>query len=249
MSSNIALQLYSIKELAEKNFLGPLKNVAEIGYNGVEFAGFFKTSAKELHKTLQDLNLKASGSHVGIEALNANVGELIEYSLEIGSPYLICAWLPEDMRNSADAYKRTGELFNQIGSKCKDSGIKFAFHNHGAEFDKFDGEFGLDLLAANTQKDLLFIELDTFWVEYRGLNSVDFIHKYGERCALLHIKDMKSLEEKVNTEIGKGIMDFKKIIAAGKQYGVEWYTVEQEEFKIPQLQSIRESYEYLKEIV
>jgi sugar phosphate isomerase/epimerase len=142
MSSKIALQLYSIKELTEKNFLGALKNVAEIGYNGVEFAGFF-----------------------------------------------------------------------------------------------------------NTQEDLLFIELDTFWAEYCGLRSVDFIHKYGERCSLLHIKDMKSLEEKVNTEIGKGVMDFKEIVAAGKQYGVEWYTVEQEEFEIPQLQSIRESYEYLKGIV
>jgi Holliday junction resolvasome RuvABC ATP-dependent DNA helicase subunit len=80
----------------------------------VEFAGFFNTHAKELRKTLKDLNLKSAGSHVGIETLNANLGELIEYSLEIGNPYLICPWLPKEMRNSADAYKRTGtcQTFN-----------------------------------------------------------------------------------------------------------------------------------------
>jgi sugar phosphate isomerase/epimerase len=245
----IALQLYSIKELTEKDFLGTLKKVAEVGYAGVEFAGFFNTPARELRKVLDDLNLKAAGSHAGPDALKADLEALIEYALEIGNPYLIAPWMPEEMRNSADAYKRTGELFNQIGSKCKENGLKFGYHNHEFEFEKFGGEYGLDLLVANTQPDHLFIELDTFWVEYSGLKSVDFINKYKERCAILHIKEMMSLEQKVNTEIGKGIMDFKGITAAGKKYGAEWYTVEQEEFEIDQLQSIRESYGYLKGIL
>ncbi len=82
-----------------------------------------------------------------------------------------------------------------------------------------------------------------------GLRSVDFIEKYKERCSVLHIKDMKSEQEKVNTEIGKGIMDFKGITALGKKYGVQWYTVEQEEYEIPQLESIEESLRYLRKIV
>lgn len=245
----IGLQLYSIKELTEKDFLGTLKKVAEAGYAGVEFAGFFNTPAKELRKVLDSLNLKAAGSHVGPDALKANLGELIEYALEIGNPYLICPWMPEEMCNSGDAYKRTADLFNQIGQKCKDNGLKFGYHNHEFEFKKFDGEYGLDLLVANTQPDLFFIELDTFWVEYSGLKSVDFINKYKERCSILHIKEMKSLEEKVSTTVGKGVMDFKGITAAGKQHGVEWYTVEQEEFESDQLESVRQGYEYLKAIL
>lgn len=245
----IGLQLYSIKELTKLDFIGTLKDVAKIGYDGVEFAGYFGTPAGELKKALDSFGLKAAGSHIGIGELTESLDPVIEYSLEIDSPYIICPGLPQNMRDSEDNYKRTAELFNKIGSKCRDNGIRFGYHNHDFEFKKFNGEFGLDILVDNTQAELLFIELDTFWVEYSGLRSTEFIEKYKERCAVLHIKDMKSLEEKKNTEIGKGIMDFREIVSCAGKYGTEWYTVEQEEFEIPQLQSIEESIRYLRGIL
>lgn len=245
----IGLQLYSIKELTQKDFLGTLEKVAKIGYDGVEFAGYFNTPAKELGKTLKDLGLQAAGSHIGIDRLKNELDSVIEYSLEIGDPYIICPGLPVSMRDSADAWKRTADIFNSIGLKCKDNGIPFGYHNHDFEFQKFDGEYGLDIMVSNTQPDLVFVELDTFWVEYCGLKSIDFMNKYKERCLILHIKDMKSQEEKVNTEIGKGVMDFKEITSLGKKLGVKWYTVEQEEFEIPLLQSIEESLHYLRGIL
>jgi sugar phosphate isomerase/epimerase len=246
---NIGLQLYSIKELTGEDFIGTLEKVAKIGYTGVEFAGYFNTSAKDLKNALDTFGLKAAGSHIGINAIVDNLDEVIEYSLQINDPYIICPGLPVNMRDSADAYKRLAELFNKAGEKCKKHGIQFGYHNHDFEFEKFNGEYGLDLLTADTDPDLVHIELDTFWVEYCGLKSVDFINKYKERCSLLHIKDMKSWEEKINTEIGKGVMDFKSITELGKNYNVKWYTVEQEEFDIPQLQSIEESFKYLNSIL
>jgi sugar phosphate isomerase/epimerase len=246
---NIALQLYSIKELTSVDFIGTLEKVAKVGYNGVEFAGYFNTPAKELKKALDSFNLKAAGSHIGIGAITENLDAVIDYSLQINDPYIICPGLPVHMRDSSDAYKKLAELFNKVGQKCKDNGIQFGYHNHDFEFEKFDGEYGLDILFGNTESELVHMELDTFWVEYTGLKSLDFINKYKERCSILHIKDMKSLENKVNTEIGKGIMEFKPMVEAGKSYGVKWYTVEQEEFEIPQLQSIQESYDYLKSIL
>ncbi|GIO60723.1 hypothetical protein BCV73_09130 [Paenibacillus sp. SSG-1] len=245
----VALQLYSIKELTGTDFLGTLRKVAETGYDGVEFAGYFNTSASDLKKALDEYGLQAAGSHIGVSELTDHLDRTIEYSQEINSAYIICPGLPEEMRNSADSYKRTAELFNRIGERCKQSGIRFGYHNHGIEFEKFDGEYGLDLLVNNTDPDHLFIELDTYWAEHAGLRSVDFINKYKERCAILHIKDMKSLEDKRNTEIGSGIMDFRAITAAGKQYGVNWFTVEQEEYEIPQLDSIGQSLKYLREIL
>ena len=246
---NIGLQLYSIKELTGVDFLGTLEKVAEIGYTGVEFAGYFNTKAKDLKKHLDKVGLKAAGSHIGIDTLNKDLNSVIEYSLEINDPYIICPGLPGPMRDSLDAYKKTSELFNKIGQKCKDNGIQFGYHNHDFEFEQFEGQYGLDLLVNNTDPNLVHIELDTFWVEYCNLRSVDFINKYKERCSILHIKDMKSLEERINTEIGKGVMDFKTITAAGKAYNVKWYTIEQEEFEIPQLQAIQEGFDYLKSIL
>ena len=104
-------------------------------------------------------------------------------------------------------------------------------------------------LGENTDADLVCLEIDTFWVEYTGLKSIDFMNKYSNRLPLIHIKEMKSLSEKVNTEVGKGVMNFKEIIDLAKKYGTKWYIVEQEYFEIPQLQSVEESLNYLRKIV
>lgn len=153
------------------------------------------------------------------------------------------------MRNSADAWKRTAGLFNEIGMKCKENGVQFGYHNHSIEFQKSDGEYGFDILANNTQSDLVCLEIDTYWIEYTGLKSIDFMKKYPDRLSLLHIKEIKSSEDKKCTEVGKGIIDFKEIIKLGKKYGTIWYIVEQEDFDIPYYQSIEESLKYLKSII
>jgi len=248
--AKIGLQLYSIKELTQKDFIGTLKKVAETGYEGVEFAGFFNTPAKELKKALDDFGLKCCGSHTGINLLTDNIEETLQYNLEIGNPYIICPGVPETMRNGADAYKRLADLFNKIGEKCKEHNLQFGYHNHSAEFKIYDGQYGLDILLDNTDPDLVQMELDTFWAEYAGVSSVDFMKRHPKHCAtLIHIKDMKSKEEKVNTEIGKGVMDFVTITKLAKELGIKWYIVEQEEFEIPQLESIKQSLQYLKEIL
>lgn len=248
--SKIGLQLYSIKELTEKDFLGTLREVGEIGYDGVEFAGFFNTPAKELKKVMDDIGLVPCGSHTAVDLLKEDLDNVIEYNLEINNPYIICPSLPKEMCDSADAYKETAQLFNEIGQKCKDNGLQFGYHNHAFEFEKFDGQYGLDILLSNTDPQLVQMELDTYWVEYAGLKSVDFMNKYSEHFkTLIHIKDMKSLEDKVNTEIGKGVIDFKEIVQVAKDLGIQWYIVEQEAFDIPQLDSIKESLEYLRGIL
>lgn len=246
----VGLQLYSIKELTAKDFIGTLKKVAEIGYDGVEFAGFFDTPAKELKKALDDFGLECCGSHTGINLLTDNLKETLDYNLEIGNPYIICPGVPAAMRDSADAYKKLADLFNEIGLKCKEHNLQFGYHNHAHEFEIYDGQHGLDILLSNTDPELVQMELDTFWAEYAGVKSVDFMNRHPKHCStLIHIKDMKSEDEKINTEIGKGIIDFIAITELAKKLGIKWYIVEQEQFNIPQLESIKQSLQYLKEIL
>jgi Xylose isomerase-like TIM barrel. len=247
--SKIGLQLYSIKEETQKDFFGALKKVAEIGYEGVEFAGYFNTPAQDLKKALDQYGLQAAGSHIGIDQLMNNLPAVIEYSKTIGDPFIICPGLPKSMCDSIESYKRTAQILTDIGRQCNENGIQFGYHNHAFEFETFDGKTGFDLLFENSDPDAVKIELDTFWAEYAGYRSVDIINKYGSRCICLHIKDMKSWDDKINTEIGCGVMDFKNIIAAGKKYGIEWYTVEQEEFQRPLFESIEISYKNLKQLL
>lgn len=246
---NIGLQLYSIKELTGVDFFKTLTDVAEAGYDAVEFAGFFDAPAGKLRKVLDDNGLKVCGSHTGMDLLSGSLDQVMEYNAEIGNEYIICPGIPENMRNSEGAWKKTSQLFNDIGMKLKSAGFKFGYHNHYEEFNIYNGKYGYDILGENTDPDLVLMQIDTYWVEYAGLKSVDFMDKYRDRLDVIHIKDMKSLEDKRNTEIGNGIMDFGKIIEKAKEYGTKWYIVEQEYFEMPQLESIKISCDNLRNLL
>jgi len=245
----IGLQLYSVKELTEKDFLGTIKDVANAGYNGVEFAGYYNTSAKDLRKTLDDNGLQACGSHLSIDLLDKDLDGLIAYSQEIGSKYLICPAVWGDMVGSADAWKRTGERFQKIGEKIVKNGLLFGYHNHDFEFIQYGGKMAYDIMLEQTTPETLFIELDTYWVDYAGMNTAEFMMKYSDRIKLLHIKDRTSKEDKNNIEIGKGVIDVPSIIKAGKDLQVPWFIVEQEYFNKPMIPSITESAAYLRSII
>ena len=241
---NIGLQLYSIKEISEKDFFGAIKLTADSGYNGIEFAGYFDTPAKELKKVLEDSGIVACGTHTGFEALENDFNKTVEYNLEIGNKYIIIPWIPTEMCNSKESWLKTAEKMNLMTGKLKEQGIKFGYHNHAFEFEKFEGSYGYDILAKNTSPDML-LEIDTFWVEYAGANVVEYVKKYKDRLDLIHIKDMN--DNKISTEIGNGNMDFISIVKAADE--TDWFIVEQEEFSIPMEKSIKISCDYLKGIL
>lgn len=241
---NIGLQLYSIKEISENNFIGAIKLTADCGYDGIEFAGYFDTPAKELKKVLEGNGIVACGTHTGFEALENDFNKTVEYNLEIDNRYIIIPWIPEEMCNSKETWLKTAEKMNFINDKLKGQGIKFGYHNHAFEFEKFDGSYGYDILAKNTSPDIL-LEIDTFWVEYAGVNVVDYVRKYKNRLDLIHIKDMS--DSRISTEIGSGNMDFPSIVEAADE--TDWFIVEQEAFSIPMEKSIKISFDYLKGII
>lgn len=241
----IAIQMYSVRDEEQKDFLGTLEKVSEIGYKGVEFAGFFDTPADVLKKTLERLQLKSVASHTAIELLQDNLDDVIRYNQTIGTNYIICPW---DVCKSKEEYLQRAAFFNVVAKKIDHAGMKFAYHNHAHEFDIVDGKYGLDYLYELTDPKIFIPQLDVYWIYYAGINPVDYIEKYAGRCKLIHLKDMKDAESKAMTEVGAGILDMKSIIAKGQEIGVEWFTVEQDVCEIPSLESIRISYENVKKL-
>lgn len=239
--SKIGLQLYSIREIAEKNFFNAIKLTADSGYDGIEFAGFFDTPASELKKFLEEVGITACGSHTAFPVLENEFEKTVEYNLEIGNKYIVIPWIPADMCSSRDAWLGTSERMNVLNCKMKPYGVRLGYHNHAFEFEKFGGVCGYDILADNTADDIL-LEIDTFWVAYAGEDPLKYVKKYKNRLDLLHIKDMD--KNKISTEIGSGTLDFSEIISAAEK--TRWFIVEQEEFKIPMEESIKISCAYLK---
>lgn len=244
MDLPVALELYTLRNELKDDFLGTLEKVAEIGYKGVEFAGYGGLSANELKKHLDRLGLVPTGSHVGIDLLKDKLDEVIEYSIEIGNKYIVCPW---NKYETKDDFISTAKLLNDIGKKCKEKGLVLCYHNHNHEFQLFDGKYGLDLLYENTDSDLVKAEIDTYWVEYAGVNPVDYIRKYSGRLPLVHLKDMEKGTRDF-AEIGNGTMNIKEIIEASKKAGAEWFIVEQDVCKRPPLESVKISFENIKKM-
>ncbi|WP_379545665.1 sugar phosphate isomerase/epimerase family protein [Oceanobacillus sojae] len=250
MMGEFGLQLYSVRDTAEDNLLETISLVADMGYQGVQFAGFFQTPAMNLKRLMDNKQIGAAGSHTGLDELTGDkLKETIAYNQEIGNSLLICPWLPETDRKTRADYQRTAQKLNEIGQICKDNGMIFAYHNHHFEFETFDGETGFDLLFSQTEPELVQIELDCYWATHAGYDPTDIIRKYGRRIISLHIKDMKEENGKRRSiEIGAGMLDIKTLLRVGKENGVNWFIVEQEDFVGDPLESARTNINNLNKI-
>ena len=245
MDIPVGLQLYTLREEMAEDFVGTLEKVADIGYTGVEFAGYGDLSARELKNHLDRLGLKACGSHVGYDEIVNNTEAVIEYSLKIDNDYIVCPYMEYEDK---DDFIQVAQELNKAGKKCKEKGLQLCYHNHNQEFEIFDGKYGLDILFENSEEENLQAEIDTFWVKLSEVDPITYIKKYSNRAPLVHLKDMENEENKDFAEVGNGIMDIKGIAQAAAEAGANWLIVEQDQCKRPPLESANISFENLKEM-
>ena len=232
----IGLQLYSIKELMEKDFYGTLKKVADIGYQGVEFAGYYGNDALSIKKALSEYGLEVIGTHTMLD----NPENIVAFEKALGNRRLVqpCAQI-----NNTDDLDRTIKTLQNAVDYLKPLGFQAGYHNHAHEFVKYDDKYALDIIFESVPE--LICEIDVFWVAHENINPVDYIKKYSGRVPLLHIKDITA--EKKSTEIGSGLINMESVIKTASECKTEWLIVEQEIFeKYPMLESIKISYEYIK---
>ncbi|MDR0405251.1 MAG: sugar phosphate isomerase/epimerase [Clostridiales bacterium] len=235
------LQLYSVKEEIAKDFIGTLKRVAELGYEGVEFAGYGNLSAAEMKKALTDFGLRSIGSHISLERITAHLDEEIAYHLELGTKYLILPWAEY---KTADDVLKVADALNTAALGVRGTGLTVGYHNHSQEFAKFDGEYILDTLMKNTSDDVVF-ELDVYWAAVADVDPIAYI-KAHKKIQLIHIKELLDYETKKNTDVGSGVLDFPAIIAAAKAGGANEFIVEQERTDGSIWDSVAKGMDYLK---
>jgi sugar phosphate isomerase/epimerase len=243
MTNTIALQLYTVRDETAKDFIGTLRAVADIGYHGVEFAGYGDLDAKKLAGLLSEYGLKTVGSHVGLALLEKDSDREIAYCLEIGSPYLIVPWVDKNLLLQEESFKKFTGLLNDYGQRCQARGLTLAYHNHNFEFEKVGEQTILERMIAATDPALVKFEFDTYWAAFAGENPTSFIRQHSDRIVTLHLKDMTP--ERTFTEVGSGTLDIAGFIEAGQAAGVTAYIVENDKPTIPSLESAKLSFEDL----
>jgi sugar phosphate isomerase/epimerase len=256
----IGLQLYTVRDHMAKDPVATLAKVAQIGYNSVEISGytgdgkFYGLDGMAFSKVLKDNGLIMPSSHYRLGEDTPNVkgtilndwNKAVDDASAVGAKYMICAWLSPAERGSLDHYKKIGEDLNKAGEVCKKAGIQLCYHNHDFEFIQEDGKYPYETLLANTDKDLVKMEMDMYWVTKANQNPIKLIDEHPGRFPLWHIKDMNNKPDRMFTEVGSGIIDFKSIFKHAKKAGLQYFFVEQDVCPGDPYDSIVKSYNYIK---
>jgi len=246
------IQLYTVGSDLEKDPAGTLKKLAQIGYTEVEIASLGKLTAAQLRDFIKDAGLRAPSAHLMFGM--ADTAKLLDDAKTLGVEYAVSSVLlprapsPADgmggflkIINSltTDDFKAVAAKANEIGKQAKIAGLQYAYHNHNFEFrDLGGGQRGYDILLAETDPELVKFEADCGWMKVAGADPIALLTRYPQRYVMLHIKDFKNLTKPVTTllgsdapaptELGRGSIDLKPIVAAGKKIGIRHMFVEQE---------------------
>jgi len=243
----IGLQLYSVREDCKRDLPGTIAAVAKMGYKGVEFAGYYDRTAKQLRKMLDDNGLVCCGTHTGLDTLlGDNLVRTIEFNKTLGNKYLIVPGLPEKYRSSHQAWLDTAKLFNELAEKVKPHEMLVGYHNHSIEFTAMDGELPWDTFYGNTRKDVV-MQIDVGNAIHGGADPLPYLYKYPGRAITVHVKEFSETNKKAL--VGEGDVNWKAFFALCKAVGqTEWYIVEQESYAYPPLECVQKCLRNLRKM-
>ena len=260
------IQLYSVRQQMAQDFEGALAEVRAVGFLEVESASLPKKPAAEIRKALDNAGLKCVSSHRSFVDVTRDLDATIEFEKTIGVRYIICP--SPGHRNppasgtksgplSIDDWKYNAEEFNKTGEKLKKAGLTFGYHNHWVEFKPVDGEVPYEVLLRLCEPDKTTFELDLGWAKVAGQDPVAMMKKYPHRFSMFHVKDFHlptnisyaTHDEAKVTELGRGSIDYRPIFAqAAENQKITHAFVEQEEFDIPWMESLKVDADYMKKL-
>jgi sugar phosphate isomerase/epimerase len=242
-ANEIGLVLYTVRDRAEEDFAGMLREVAAIGYGCAEICGTFGLEAKAVRGLGEELGLRFTSAHLGLDLLTDKFDETVAYYTEVGVDALVVPWLPEERRSTVEGATKTAKELSEIGARLKDHGLAFLFHNHDVVFGPCDGTTAWDILVAESDPASFNFEVDVYWAAYGGRDPMEVLRGIPGRSPFIHVKDMAP--DRAMTEVGAGTLDFAAMAAARQELGIGCFLVEHDEPTLPSMESARKSFEYL----
>lgn len=243
----IGVQLYSVREDAKNDLPGVLEAIGKMGYDGVEFAGYYGHEAAQIKQWLDDNGLKCCGTHTGIQTLLGDeLQKTIDFNKTLDNPYLIVPGLGREYTESREAWLKTAQIFNEISAKVREQDCWVGYHNHHTEFTPLDGEMPWDTFFGNTNKDVV-MQLDSGNALHGGADIVPFLERYPGRALTVHLKEYDANNDKAL--IGEGQIRWNEIFDLCERSGnTQWYIVEQESYALSPMECIDKCLQKLREM-
>lgn len=251
------IQLYSLREYIGQDAKGVLAKVAKAGYQEVETYGyspdkhFWGLKPTEFKAVLAANGLTTPSGHYDLSGYlrdgdEALLNTTIEAAKACGQQYLIVPYLDEKLRATPADFRAVAAKLNQAGTRCKAAGLRLGYHNHDFEFKPIGGTTLYDVMLKETDPALVDFEMDIYWVVRAGQDPIKLMQAHPKRFPLWHIKDMDKAKAELNTEIGAGSIDYRKIMTYASTAGLKHAIMEQENFAMDAYQSIAQSAAYMR---
>jgi len=242
----IGLQLYSVRTDCEKDLPGVLKAVAAMGYEGVEFAGYYGRNAEELKKLLDENKLRCCGTHIGLNTLLGDeLTKTVEFNKTIGNRYLIVSYMGEDRMGSVEKVKETAKLFTELAEKVRPERMRVGYHAHGGDFKKLGDKTAWEIFFANVGPDVT-MQLDIGNCLGGGGDPYKMLKEFPGRSATIHLKEHGG---KPGAAVGEGEVKWPEVFQLCESTGnTRWYIVEQEAYSGAPLDSVKKCIENLKKM-
>ena len=185
------MQLYTVRAEMERDLPGTLARVAEIGYQEVEFAGYFRRTPAQIRELLATHRLRSPSTHIDFNTFSSGWDAVLTSAREIGHSFVTVPSLPNSARSSRAALKETAAAFNRAGAEAKSAGLRVAFHNHNIEFTPVDGVEPFTVLLEETDPALVSFQLDVYWAFRAGRDPLALLKAHPQRYSMLHIKGFR----------------------------------------------------------
>jgi sugar phosphate isomerase/epimerase len=243
MTTPISVQLYSLREEAERDLTRLVQRLGEIGFLGIEPAGTHGLRPAEFRSLIESAGMQVCSAH-GPLPLGDDANRILDDQQELGNSALIVPYLPVERFQDRDAVRGTAEDLNRAWENVNARGMSLGYHNHWWEFQaRFDGKTAYDVLFEALRPEI-FAEVDTYWARVGGVDPAALISQLGARTRYLHIKDGPADDPgAAMVAVGDGRMDVASIVRAGS--GVSWHVVELDRCETDMLEAVARSYDFL----
>ncbi len=244
----LAAQLYTVREFTKTpaDIIETMKKVAAIGYRAVQLSALGEMDPQELRNVCDGEGLTVCATHVGYDFMADTTAECIERHQIYGCPNAGIGGLPTEYR-SAEGYARFAVEASETARKLAEGGIRFVYHNHNFELEKYGDRTGLQILYEDSDPAVFLSEIDTYWIQAGGGSPATWIRNLAGRAPVVHLKDMTMQgRDQIMAEIGEGNLDWPDILEACAEAGVEYYIVEQDTCQRDPFESLAISYRNLR---
>lgn len=241
-----SVQLFTFMAEMAQDAAGTLEKVKELGFDGVELAGYGNLDADTFRRKVEELGLEVSSAHVPLDQWRNDADTVLKELKAMNCSYVAIPYLDDEEQHET-GYQNLITLMKELAPKVKAYGMTLCYHHHDFELQHTmaDGRSALKAILEDTAEAGVLPEFDVYWLKKAGENPLDWVKAYKDQLKVIHMKDMTTDGKAFFAELGTGGVDVKGLLDELQSSSLDWLIVEQDQTTKTPYESMKESMTFL----